>query len=72
MKPREIFTVSDRAYYPQEENGVDEKCLLEKLGVVSCLKGTEKKNKSLLCVTRVQRPQTVRSVSKHQAFVKQQ
>lgn len=29
MKPREIFTVSVRAYYPGEENGVNWKYLLK-------------------------------------------
>lgn len=29
MKPREIFTVSVRAYYPEEENGVNWKYLLK-------------------------------------------
>lgn len=56
MKPREIFTISVRAYYPRKENGVNKKYLL-KTGC--CLtserrrKKKRKKKQSPFCVTRV-------------------
>lgn len=49
MKPREIFTVSVRAYYPQEENGVNKK-YLQKTVCCLCLE-----KQPSFCITRVLR-----------------
>ncbi len=44
MKSREIFTVSVRAYYPREENGVNKK-YLQKTGC--CLLSERRKKKTV-------------------------
>lgn len=53
MKPREIFTISVRAYYPRKENGVNKKYLLK----TGCCLTSEREGggmkQSPFCVTRV-------------------
>lgn len=62
MKPREIFTLNVRAYYPQEENGVN-KNICWKLCVVSVL--------TAFCLYHESFLQTVRSVLAHEKSMRQ-